>query len=113
MKHLAALCIAISLSSPVTAEDETMTDLFKQLEDLSKNAQTFLENWVEDIGPKLEDLDPTLEDLAEKLGDLNAYHAPEVLENGDIIIRRKAPSDPESKIEPEIARPKTDGLIDL
>ncbi len=74
MKHLAAVCIAISLSSPAAAEDETMTDLFKQFEDLSKNAQTLLESWMQNIAPKLEELGPTLENLAEKLGDLNAYH---------------------------------------
>lgn len=113
MKHLAAVCIAISLSSPVAAEDETMTDLFKQFEDLSKNAQTLLESWMQDIAPKLEELGPTLENLAEKLGDLNAYHPPEVLENGDIIIRRKAPSEPTPEAEPESAGPKTKGLIDL
>jgi hypothetical protein len=113
MKHLSALCIAVSLSSPVAAEEETMSDLLKQFEELSKNAQTLLESWVEDIGPRLEDLGPTLDGLAERLGDLNAYHPPEVLENGDIIIRRKAPPDPMPEAKPENAHPKTEGLIDL
>ncbi len=90
-----------------------MTDLLKQFEDLSKNAQTLLESWVEGIGPKLEELGPALESLAEQLGDLNAYHPPEVLENGDIIIRRKAPSGREPEAEPENAQPKVEGLIDL
>jgi hypothetical protein len=31
--------------------------------------------------------------LQDALGNLNAYHAPEILPNGDIIIRRKTPAE--------------------
>lgn len=71
-----------------------MDGLLERFGDLSKEAQTLLESWVEDLGPKLDELGPALEDLADKLGDLSAYHPPEVLENGDIIIRRKRPAEP-------------------
>ena len=37
-----------------------------------------------------------------KVGDLSAYHAPEVLPNGDIIIRRKTPQETEPLPEGEI-----------
>ena len=37
------------------------------------------------------EMEPALEDLELFLQDLNAYHPPEVLPNGDIIIRRKTP----------------------
>ncbi len=50
----------------------------------------------------LADIDPALEALREGLSDLNSYHAPEILPNGDIIIRRKTPVerlDPEDSIE--------------
>jgi len=40
-------------------------------------------------------LGPALRDLEEKIDDLNAYLPPEVLPNGDIIIRRKVPLLPE------------------
>jgi hypothetical protein len=47
---------------------------------------------------------PALRDLMDQVGDLSAYHAPEVLPNGDIIIRRKTPQEmqdipPDGEIE--------------
>ena len=94
MKHVVALLIALSITSPAQAEGQTMDNLLKQFEDLSKNAQSMLEGWVADIGPKLEELGPTLEEFADKIGDMSAYHPPEILDNGDIIIRRKIPTEP-------------------
>ena len=38
---------------------------------------------------------PAMEQLRELTDQLDAYHAPEVLPNGDIIIRRKTPLDAE------------------
>lgn len=88
-----------------------MSDLLKRFGELSDSAQNLLESWVDEVGPKLEELGPVLEDLAGKLGDLNAYHPPEVLDNGDIIIRRKTPlPEPEPKTTPLPNNKKT---IDL
>lgn len=44
---------------------------------------------------------PAIGELEKLLGNLNAYHPPEVLPNGDIIIRRKEPLpvDPDGEIE--------------
>lgn len=49
------------------------------------------------------ELAPLMQDLSELIDDLNAYHAPEILPNGDIILRRKAPGtpDPEPKMTPD------------
>ena len=38
---------------------------------------------------------PAMDQLRELTDQLDAYHAPEVLPNGDIIIRRKTPLSPE------------------
>lgn len=73
-----------------------MNRLLKQFEELSDNAQTLMEGWMEQVGPKLEEFGPIFEGLAEKIDDLSAYHPPEVLENGDIIIRRKPKDAPET-----------------
>ncbi|MCA2009910.1 hypothetical protein LCM17_00265 [Cereibacter sphaeroides] len=43
------------------------------------------------LGDMLGAVNPYLQDLAEMLGDLSGWHAPEVLPNGDILIRRRAP----------------------
>ena len=48
------------------------------------------------------EMEPALEDLQGFVDNLNAYHPPEVLPNGDIIIRRKTPEemgDPEGAVE--------------
>ena len=48
----------------------------------------------------LEEVEPTLKDFSALLENLDAYHPPEVLPNGDIIIRRKTPLErPEGEIE--------------
>ena len=45
------------------------------------------------------ELEPALDDLGDLLDNLDAYHPPEVLPNGDIIIRRKTPLEREAGVE--------------
>lgn len=53
----------------------------------------------------MSEMEPAFEDLERMLGDLSGYHPPEMLPNGDIIIRRREPL-------PEVV-PDKDGQIDL
>ena len=46
------------------------------------------------MGAALTDLGPVLQDLAILVDDLGNYQAPERLENGDILIRRRADAPP-------------------
>lgn len=39
----------------------------------------------------MQEMEPALDDLGDLLDNLDAYHPPEMLPNGDIIIRRKTP----------------------
>ncbi len=39
----------------------------------------------------MQEMEPAIDDLSGFLDNLDAYHAPEVLPNGDILIRRKTP----------------------
>ncbi|UWP97032.1 hypothetical protein K3X48_03245 [Aliiroseovarius crassostreae] len=64
-------------------------------------AEGMAENWARQLHEGWQDL------MAE-MGDLSAYHPPEVLPNGDIILRRKLPQPP---VPPEAATP--DGGTDL
>ena len=48
------------------------------------------------LGDLMRQVDPWLADLAEMLGDLSGWHAPEVLDNGDILIRRRQPVVPDA-----------------
>lgn len=50
------------------------------------------------------EMEPAMEGMEGLLEDLSAYHPPEILPNGDIIIRRRTPVD---------RGPDEDGEIDL
>ncbi|MGR3435359.1 MAG: hypothetical protein ACU0CO_10800 [Shimia sp.] len=64
-----------------------------------------LANLLADLGPGLqemvEQMGPAFADLMERVDDLSNYEAPEMLPNGDIIIRRK----PEAPTLPETGGP--------
>jgi len=76
---------------PALAQDEGETGRDLMAEAL----RLFMQGFMAEMEPALEDLQGFVEDL-------NAYHPPEVLPNGDIIIRRKTPEEmgePEGDIE--------------
>ena len=81
MKHI-CFCILLVAGTPVQAEEDSLgRDLMGQALEL------FMESLVQEMEPALQDLTGLLEDF-------DAYHLPEVLPNGDIIIRRKRPDEP-------------------
>jgi hypothetical protein len=45
------------------------------------------------------ELSPQLEELRDRMGDMSAYEFPEVLPNGDILIRRKPPLAKDGEID--------------
>lgn len=66
-------------------------------------------DFFEDLtGPLL----PLFDDLTGQIQDLSNYHAPEILPNGDILIRKRKPEEEAPKAAPE---PQEDGdvMIDL
>jgi hypothetical protein len=75
-----------------TAEPETLDRFLQLLEDLTNDSQGFFENLLTELGPALSELQDTIEDWSN-------YAPPEVLPNGDIIIRRKPDAAP---IEPKL-----------
>ena len=72
-----------------------------------------LRGLAEEMGPDLkrfvEEMGPAFGDLMGRIGDINAYHPPEMLPNGDIILRRKTPLEPED----ETVDPPGEGEIDI
>ena len=84
--------VAIAPASVADAEenDNPMQPLFEFLELFSDEGASLLDEFMTEFGPMLEG-------LRDQVQDWTLYEAPEVLENGDIIIRRKpAPeSDPD------------------
>ena len=72
--------------------------LLRGLQEEMDPAMDNLRGFAEDMEPALRDfvagLGPALQDLSDMIDDFANYEAPEVLPNGDIIIRRR-PEAPE------------------
>ncbi|WP_223422970.1 hypothetical protein [Tateyamaria pelophila] len=112
------LIISLGLSAPAYAEDSTdglslmergaqllMEGLMQEMEPALDN----LKELADEFGPALESfstqMGPALRGLLAEVEDWSVYHPPEMLDNGDIIIRRKVPTEdemtPEVQAEPE------------
>ena len=95
MKHLLTVTLCLGLATPASAEEPGNFEEGMTL--LGEATRMIMRGLVEEM-------EPAMRDLSDALTDLNAYHAPEVLPNGDIIIRRKVPLmvEPESETEIEL-----------
>ena len=60
----------------------TFEDLLREFEQMTDSVMPLMQDWMDILVPQLEA-------LGETIGDLSQYEAPEVLPNGDIIIRKK------------------------
>jgi len=108
-------CMALCLAGPAFAQEEEqgrslMEDGARMfLEGLMSEMEPALrelEEIARDLGPEIRDfareMGPALGELLQEVEDWSAYHPPERLPNGDIIIRRKTPEEqplPENEIE--------------
>lgn len=103
------LILALSLA-PLSAQAEEPQPKppgFGDIAPLMEGLRGLMEGWAEEARP-------LMEQLAEKMSDLNAYEAPEVLPNGDIIIRRKPTPDPAPEGPgTDLPSANPDGSIDL
>ncbi|WP_226549651.1 AAA+ family ATPase [Celeribacter naphthalenivorans] len=81
------------LAAPVLAED-TPSDPEEGWNLLREGSKLLLEHLFEDMGPALKELEGYVDDL-------NAYEAPVILPNGDILIRRKPEGAPEEPSIPD------------
>ena len=110
MKHLAAITLAACLAlSPVTAGTDDKGEMGDGLNLMEEGAKILLRGLMTEMKPALKDLQglaeemaPALAELQGMIGDFTHYHAPEVLPNGDIIIRRKTPLEIDPLEEGEI-----------
>lgn len=84
-------------------------DMEPALEGMARDMEPALRNLAETMGPKLAE-------LAEMIGEFDQYHPPERLDNGDIIIRRKTPEEPDRALPPRRLPPEgfdPEGEIEL
>lgn len=99
MKQIAAFTLAAGLAlSPAMAQNHDQGEVGEGLNLMEEGAKILLRGLMSEMEPALEDLRdlaeemaPAFAELQELIGDFSNYHMPEVLPNGDIIIRRKIP----------------------
>lgn len=95
------LCAALAAGPLVAEEKEDGLSLMEEgallfLKGLQQQVEPTLEDLgalAEEVGPKLksfaEEMGPALSALMDEVEDWSVYEPPEILDNGDIIIRRK------------------------
>lgn len=85
-----------------SAPDSSAEDAFDLIErgaglllnEMLRQAEPHLNDMSRNFGEAMDTLGPLVGDLAKQVDDMGNYDAPERLENGDIIIRRKADAPP-------------------
>ncbi len=127
-KKIASIVLALGLSGPPATAQDAGSDLMRRgmelfLEGLQDELSPALREFydlAEEAGPAfssfLQQMGPAFGEILNQVQDWTAYHPPEILPNGDIILRRKQPSDitPEDTPPSETpADPPKDGQIDL
>lgn len=121
MKRFGAIAVAICLATPLAAQEEGEDDGLTLME---RGAQLFFEGIMREMEPAMKDLEglaermgpevkrfvdemgPAFADLMEQVDDFSVYHPPEILPNGDIILRKKTPDEMQED-------PLEDGEIEL
>ncbi|MGJ8625736.1 MAG: hypothetical protein ACSHXB_02145 [Sulfitobacter sp.] len=121
MKHVVSLVAALTMFPLVAGAEED-----RGLSLMERGAQLFMEGILKEMEPAIDEfsgladqmgpalknfateMGPKLTELLEQVDDWSAYTAPEILPNGDIIIRRKpdhpmvppeTPTEPAPQIE--------------
>ena len=94
MRQILAVAFALTLGVPPVQAQEPNEELRDGLSLLQEGTRLLLEGLLKELGP-------AFLELQGRIIDLNAYYAPEVLPNGDIIIRRKIPLVPDAPLEGE------------
>ena len=122
MRHLIGLAILIGL--PLCAEAQEQEE--RGLSLMERGAQMFMEGIMKEMAPAIDGLEgladqmgPALRSFAKEMGpklgeildeveDWSVYEAPEILPNGDIIIRRKPEPPLEKPVVPTVPAPQID-----
>lgn len=107
MRAFFPLILAAALAGPALAQDyeppradepapgDTLDSGIENfLNNLLGQAQPHLDRLGRDLGDTLDSVAPVFKDIGKLMDDVGNYQAPERLENGDILIRRRADAPP-------------------
>ena len=93
---IALACSPAVAETPVTPPggvDEGVSLMQQGAEILLRGLMTNMKPALKDMGEAVAEMEPKLRELMAMVDDVTNYHAPEMLENGDILIRRKTPAE--------------------
>lgn len=97
--------------------EQGMQLFFEGLKDEMSPAMRDLGALAEEFGPPMQrflaEMGPALAEILTKVEDWTMYETPQILPNGDIIIRRKVETDPENQPPGEPAPIKPNPPTDL
>lgn len=99
MKYLIAAFLCAAISGPVAAQQANPPSFFPQLK-LPEQLNDTFRDMMEDLKPTLDQTFELMESFS-TFGDPRHYHLPEVLPNGDIILRRKEDAPAIKPVAPE------------
>jgi hypothetical protein len=88
------------VTSPLAAETAPENDMDQGFSLLQEGAKLLLRGMASQVEPALKDMTDALEaakpqllELLSMMGNINDYHLPERLPNGDILLRHKTPQE--------------------
>ena len=115
MKLFLPLVFALSLSCPAHAQDDPQAGegLFSFMDRIFREFMQEAEPQLRLLERGMTELEPDLNRLLDRMRDMAQYHPPEVLPNGDILIRRRQPDEdaPETAPDP-VPEPAPDPVPD-
>ncbi len=118
MRHvLLPTLIAAMLILPAQAEDapdiprdaapaQPLLDFFGSM---LRDFMTEIEPQIRELERGLDALEPEVQGFLDRMRGMAQYHPPEVLPNGDILIRRRSADDPALDPDDPAPEPKTEG----
>lgn len=98
---LAAPALAEEDSVPPPASEESGQPLFDLFERLLRGFMTEVEPQMRELERGFSALEPELQRFLGQLRDMTQYHPPEMLPNGDILIRRRDGADLPEEADPD------------
>ena len=105
MKALSVGILCLAVTNQALAQQANPPSIIPQLKLPEQLNETFRE-MMEDLKPTLDETFRLMDSFG-TIGDPRHYHLPEVLPNGDIILRRKDDAPPVEPEAPE-AKPEAD-----
>ena len=105
MKQFAALLIALCLVAPAAAQDDPPAGegLFNFMERMLRDFMTEAEPQLRQLERGLTELEPELDRLFDRMRGMTQYYPPEILPNGDILIRRRQVEEGTPEDTPEVS----------